>query len=196
MVRIAHLYPEELCLYGENGNIKALVYALKEKGIDSSIINVSKGDKLELDTYDFIYIGSGLEKNLGRIKERLIPYKEDFLRYIKLDKPILITGNALAIFDFLDKYEIEEYKEYKVADVVATSSICSGNIYGFQNTKYMIKSTNHLLFQMINGYGNQNLGMEGYHEHEMVVTSIIGPILARNISLTNYFVNVIIEATR
>ena len=75
MVRIAHLYPEELCLYGENGNIKALVYALKEKGIDSSIINVSKGDKLELDTYDFIYIGSGLEKNLGRIKERLIPYK-------------------------------------------------------------------------------------------------------------------------
>ena len=33
MITIAHLYPYELALYGENGNIKALTYALEKENI-------------------------------------------------------------------------------------------------------------------------------------------------------------------
>ena len=33
MITIAHLYPYELALYGENGNLKALIYLLEKQNI-------------------------------------------------------------------------------------------------------------------------------------------------------------------
>lgn len=193
-ITIAHLYPQELCLYGENGNIKALKYALEKKNIEVEIINVMKDNPIEFNKYDFIYIGSGREKYLLEVKERLLPLKEDFLNYIKKNKPILITGNAISIFDFLDLYEIEDYNDYKVADVVATTSLCNGRVQGFQNTKSLIKSTSNLLFNMENGFGNNNTMMEGYTINHLNATSIIGPILARNDNLLDYFVDLLIES--
>lgn len=192
-ITIAQLYPNELCLYGENGNIKALKYALEKRNINVEIVNITKEDKLELNKYDFLYIGSGREKYLKEVKERLTPYKEDFLNYIKQDKPFLITGNAVSIFDFLGLYEVEEFNDYKVADVLATTSLCNGKIKGFQNTLCLIKSTNHLLFNMENGYGNNNTLMEGYNNNHLYATTIIGPILARNDNLLEYFISLLID---
>lgn len=190
-ITIGHLYPYELTLYGENGNIKALKYALEQKNIQVNIININKEDELDLNKIDFLYIGSGRKEFLDEITTRLEPFKEQFLDYIKKDKIFLVTGNAISIFSLLGLYEVEEYDNRKVADVEATTSLCKGNILGFQNTEYLIKSTNHILFNMDKGYGNNETLMEGYQEHNFYATSIIGPILARNDALTKYFVDIL-----
>ena len=187
-VKIANLYPYELNLYGENGNIKALKYALEQKEVDVEIININPNDKINFNDLDFIYLGSGTKENLELVKSRLIPYRKELLRYISENRVLLVTGNALSILDFLKLYEIEETEKRVVSD---TTSLCPDNIYGFQNTEYLIKSTNKILFNINEGYGNDGTLMEGYIENNFYVTSIIGPLLARNPKLTNYFVDIL-----
>lgn len=191
MINIAHLYPYELDLYGENGNIKALQYALEQNNIEVNITNIMLEDKINWLEYDLIYIGSGKEKNLKLIKEKLEPYKNEILNYIEKDKILLATGNSIEIFSFLDLYQTKRYKKRKVADIKATTSLCNGKIYGFQNTEYLINTTNHILFNMEHGYSNKNTGLEGYQKNNFYATSIIGPILARNDNLTNYMVDLL-----
>ena len=191
MISIAWLYPYELTLYGESGNIKALMYALNKENIKYKLEIIDKDTKLELDKYDFIYIGSGRPKYLEAVKQRLLPYKEEFLNYIENDKILLATGNAISILDFLDLYEITYCKKREVHDVDATTSLCKGHIVGFQNTEYLIKSTKNIIFNINEGVGNNNTMLEGFMYKNFYATSIIGPILARNDNLNNYFIDLI-----
>lgn len=191
MIRIAHLYPEELTLYGESGNIKALTYNLDKENIEYEVIRVDKDANLELDKYDFIYLGSGRPKFLDDIKKRLLSYKEEILNYIENGKIILATGNAISILDFLELYNVNRYEDRIVYDVEATTSLCKGHIKGFQNTEYLIKDTKSIIFNIEKGMGNDLLLMEGFKHKNFYATSIIGPILARNDNLNNYFIDLL-----
>ena len=191
MIKIAQLYPDELTLYGESGNIKAITYELNKKDIAYEIIKIDKEDELNFNDYDFIYIGSGRKSSLEDVKRRLLPYKNDILSYIEQEKIMLVTGNAISIFSFLDLYDIAYYDKRIVLDVMATTSLCKGIIKGFQNTEYLIDSTKNILFNMDNGCGNNGTKMEGYQYQNFYATSIIGPILARNNNLCNYFINIL-----
>lgn len=192
-LKIGNLYPYELNLYGENGNLKALKYALEKKNIEVDIKNIHKEDKLDLKEYDFIYIGSGRPEFIKEVKERLEPFKKDFLDFINKDKVLLATGNSIAVMEFLRLYEVEYFTKRKVTDVIATTSLCNGKIHGFQNTEYLMKTTKNVLFSIEKGYGNNNINIEGYKEKNFYATSIIGPILARNDNLTDYFVEILIK---
>lgn len=193
MIRIAHLYPSELNLYGESGNIKALKYGLEQKNQKCEIINIEPNDKIDFKTYDLVYIGSGRQIFKEKIKKRLEPYKEDILKYLKQDKIFLVTGNAINIFEFLDLYKVETYTKRKVSDVKATCSLCPGLIKGFQNTECLINTTKSPIFNIEEGYGNSDTLIEGYKYHELYVTTIIGPILARNENLNNYFLDLLLQ---
>ena len=95
--------------------------------------------------------------------------------------------------EFLRLYEVEYFTKRKVTDVIATTSLCNGKIHGFQNTEYLMKTTKNVLFSIEKGYGNNNINIEGYKEKNFYATSIIGPILARNDNLTDYFVEILIK---
>ena len=191
MITIAHLYPYELALYGENGNIKALTYLLDKENIKYKVVLIDKEDKLEFSKYDFIYIGSGRKRYLEDVKKRLLPYKEELENYIENDKILLATGNAISIFTFLNMYDVEYCEKREVHDANATTSLCKGSIKGFQNTEYLISTTKDVLFNINEGVGNNKTLMEGFKYKNFYATSIIGPILARNDNLCNYFIDLL-----
>lgn len=193
MIYIAHLYPNEMDLYGENGNIKALTYLLDKKKIKYKIDLIDINDELNFNKYDFIYIGSGRTKYLDLVKERLKPFKKEILSYINSNKIFLTTGNAVHIFDFLDFYHTKYFKNRCVSNVVATTSLCNSYIIGFQNTEYLIESTNSPIFQLTEGFSNQETKEEGYSYKNFYATSIIGPLLARNDELCKYFVHKLVN---
>ena len=203
MITIATLYSNELALYGENGNIKALIYALEKENIKYKLIQVEKEDKLDFSKYNFVYLGSGRAKYLEEIKKRLLPYKDEILEYIENDNILLATGNAISILDFLELYEVKLYEKRKhllekkelkldlLIKIDATTSLCKGNIKGFQNTEYLIKTTKNIMFNINNGVGNNETMMEGFQYKNLYATSIIGPLLARNDNLNQYFIEII-----
>ncbi|MEG2311699.1 MAG: hypothetical protein RSB72_03280, partial [Bacilli bacterium] len=80
-MKIAYLYYDFLNLYGEVGNIKIITNVLKENKIKYEVLYLSLNDKLEFDKYDFVYIGSGTEKNQKIALEHLLQYQADLKKY-------------------------------------------------------------------------------------------------------------------
>lgn len=191
MITIANIFPKELNLYCEIGNIKALTYALEKMDIKYKIVEIDKDEEIIWNKYDLIYLGSGKENSLKEIQKRLLSYKEEILKYIENEGILLVTGNAVSIFTFLPFYEVKKYNDRIVNDIKATTSLCKGTIKGFQNTEYLINSTKDILFNIEKGLGNNQSKLEGFMYKNFYATTIIGPILARNDNLTQYFIELL-----
>ena len=58
-LRICHLYPEVLNLYGDRGNICCLQQRLLWRNIDCEITQVKIGDRADLSAFDLFFIGGG-----------------------------------------------------------------------------------------------------------------------------------------
>ena len=58
-LKICHLYPDVLNLYGDNGNIRCLQQRLTWRGIDSQVTRVPIGETVNFADYDLFFIGGG-----------------------------------------------------------------------------------------------------------------------------------------
>ena len=77
-IKILHLFPKLLSLYGEYGNIAILRRTLEENGCSVAVDGYENGE-FTVGDYDLIYVGAGTEDNLLEAAKRLMPYK-DFIR--------------------------------------------------------------------------------------------------------------------
>lgn len=188
---IAHLYDDLLNLYGESGNIQAVENVLSYNRIKYKVVHLSLQDTLDFSKYDFVYIGSGTEKNLKLALQHLSNYKEDIKQYIESGKFLLATGNALELFgtsllDNEDKpYEglgIFDYRVLpqprKMEEVWTTTNLISSKIIGFINHKGNLDKIDNPLFEQ-----------EGIHYKNFYGTYTLGPILVRNPDFLRYFMN-------
>ena len=66
-VRICHLYPNHMNIYGDRGNISVLTKRLQWRGYSSSVTNVGIGDKFSPDDFDLCYLGGGQDKDQNLI---------------------------------------------------------------------------------------------------------------------------------
>ena len=58
-IRICHLYPEVLNLYGDRGNILCMQRRLAWRGIESTVTLLPIGEKADLTQFDLFFIGGG-----------------------------------------------------------------------------------------------------------------------------------------
>ena len=212
MIRIAHLYYDLLNLYGEDGNIKALLNALSKLNIEYSFDKLSINDDINFQNYDFIYIGSGTENNLNIVLDNIKKYIKDIKNYIDSGKIMLITGNAIDMFgkyiktidenkiytlDIFNFYSIEQ--EERIVSEVMFKMDTLKPLIGFYNTSYsmceeVVKNYNKL-FEVSNiiGYNKDKIKFVGINKNNFYGTHIIGPLLVRNPELLRFFINRIIE---
>ena len=58
-LRICHLYPDLLNLYGDRGNIICMRRRLEWRGIGAEITEVPAGAKADFTQFDLVFIGGG-----------------------------------------------------------------------------------------------------------------------------------------
>ena len=58
-LRICHLYPDLLNLYGDRGNILCMRRRLEWRGIGAEVTEVTVGEQAEFTQYDLFFIGGG-----------------------------------------------------------------------------------------------------------------------------------------
>lgn len=190
MVKILHLFPNLMNLYGDYGNITILKKHLEDQGQKVVVDRKDIESKINFKSYDFIYMGSGTETNLQIALNNLLKYKSDFIECVNSGKVILFTGNAmellgksidgkkaLGLFDF----EVEYTDKRFTGDVIVKNEDL-GFIVGFINKSSLIKGgEENKLFDYIFMDNNlQDNEYEGYHKHNTFGTHIIGPVLAKN----------------
>ena len=64
-IRICHLYPDLLDLYGDRGNILCLVARSRWRGIEAEVRRVSLGETLNLGETDILFLGGGSDREQG-----------------------------------------------------------------------------------------------------------------------------------
>jgi len=79
-IRLAHLYPKLMNLYGDRGNIICLRRRCEARGIDLLIDELDLGDALDPHAYDLIFIGGGQDREQRRIVRDLIDLKGEAVR--------------------------------------------------------------------------------------------------------------------
>lgn len=189
-LNICYLYYDLLNLYGENGNIKALIYHLKEQKIDINIDYISINDKKNFSKYDFIYIGSGTYNNLIIALNDLIKYKKDLNKCLENNTLILATGNALELFG---DYIINDDKKINCLSLI--------NFYTKYNKTRTVKDVNYpnnFIDKNIIGFENhygQTIGINSnfIEKNNFIGTYVIGPILARNPEFCKYIIKKLIN---
>ena len=73
MIRILHIYPELLNLYGEYANLSILTRYLIEEGMEVEVTPLAFGEPLPTG-YDMFYLGCGTESASLRALNALRPY--------------------------------------------------------------------------------------------------------------------------
>lgn len=194
-IRILHLFPRLLSLYGEYGNIAVLKRTLESNDCHVTVDCFENGE-LNLDGYDLVYVGAGTEDNLLEAIRRLMPHSQAICQSIASDKLWLATGNAMTLFGasvtrgetavqalgcFDYTTHIRDAKRY-LGDVV-TADAFGSPIVGFINTScaYEGITTPLLTLQLGEKLGNdkQSAG-DGIKEKNFYGTELIGPVLVKN----------------
>lgn len=70
-VRIAHLYPDVMNIYGDRGNIIALRARGAARGITVDVAEVNVGDPFDPADFDLVVIGGGQDREQRRIADDL-----------------------------------------------------------------------------------------------------------------------------
>ena len=189
-MRILHLYPNLMNLYGDYGNIKVLVSHLEDLGIETTVDRCELGDRFDVSDYDLIYMGPGTESRQLAALQDLCRYADDIRKYLEQDKVLLFTGNAmellgqsiddkkaLGILDFKTKISEKRY----TGDVIMNNDEL-GKVVGFINRSSLIEGGEDTKLFTYDFKDNDLVDNdhEGFRYNNGFGTHIIGPVLVKN----------------
>lgn len=204
-VKILHLYPDALDLYGDYKNLSVLKLRLSESGNGCEIVCANIGDELTFSGYDMVYIGHGKARNLAAVSEHFVKYKESIISSIESGTLWFATGNSRELFGksfptpdgevkpgiALFDYEGVETNKVFVCDMLAEPNFeTEEQCYGFANrTAYLKGENKYPLFRVISGFsdGDVPVGSEGTLYKNFFATWGMGPMLSRNPALLKEF---------
>ncbi|MCQ2558271.1 MAG: glutamine amidotransferase [Oscillospiraceae bacterium] len=199
-LKICHMYPDVLNLYGDGGNIITLRRRLQWRGIGVSVDKLPIGSSASLSAYDLIFIGGGQDFEQEVLLDDLHRGKEAELKAAIADGTTVLAicggyqmlGNYYRTHegvqcDFigaLDLYTVGA-KDRMIGNYVFECSPENGGstIVGFENHsgKTWLGSGVQPLGKVITGFGNNGEdGTEGARFNNVFGTYSHGPLLPKN----------------
>ena len=196
-LRIAHLYPDMLNLYGDSGNVLCLEKRLKWRNIDCNTYRINVGDVCDLSDYDIIFIGGGQDFEQSLVLQDLGKGMDVSLKKaVENDVVILAvcggfqmlgkyykthTGDIMEFANILDFYTVG--KEKRLIGNYAFKTTEKMEIIGFENHSgrtYLGKGVKPF-GKIIKGNGNNGKDRtEGVRYKNTFGTYCHGPILPKN----------------
>ncbi|MBV9171639.1 MAG: glutamine amidotransferase [Chloroflexi bacterium] len=74
-LRLVHLYPDLMSVYGDRGNVLTLVRRARWRGIDVEVRELSLGDRLDADEVDLIFFGGGQDREQSVVSTDFLEQK-------------------------------------------------------------------------------------------------------------------------
>jgi CobQ-like glutamine amidotransferase family enzyme len=197
-VRLAHLYPRELNIYADRGNIAVFAQRLAWRGHHLEVVEVEIGDGLPTDC-DLYYLGGGQDRDQAIVAEDLRGAKAE-LAAVAADGAVVFAvcgGYQLAGHGYtgVDGTRMEGISLLD-ADTVAGETRLIGDlvisveldgvvntVVGFENHagRTHLGAAAHPLGRVLSGNGNNGQdGGEGAVAGRIVGTYLHGPLLPKN----------------
>ena len=212
-LRICHMYPDVLNLYGDGGNIRCLTQRLRWRGIESTVTRLPIGERARLGQFDLVFIGGGqdfeqevLLEDLHRGKDQEIRAAvEDGLPFLTICGGYQMLGSYYETYDgkrcdfigALDLYTVGSPTRM-IGNYAFRCDAASGGslVVGFENHsgKTRLGPGVKPLGQVLAGYGNNGEdGTEGARYRNVFGTYSHGPLLPKNPELCDFILLTALE---
>ena len=201
-IKIMHLYPDLLNLYGDRGNIECLRRRLLWRGIDAEVVSYTCDDKgFDISDVDIIFLGGGSDREQKIVCSRLLEHKAELSAFVEnggslvavcggyqlLGKYYKLEDETIEGLDILNIYT-EQGKKRLIGNIVLEADFIAQKIVGFENHGGRTYIGSHKpLGRVVCGYGNaEDAGAEGVVYKNVVATYLHGPLLPKNPQLCDY----------
>jgi lipid II isoglutaminyl synthase (glutamine-hydrolysing) len=215
-VRLCHLYPGEMNIYADRGNIAVLERRLAWRGMRLEVTEVGVGGSLRPGAHDLYYLGGGQDRDQEAVAEDLVATKAEPLREA-------VAGGA-AMLAVCGGFQLAGHGYTGVdgsrmpgvglldLDTVAGPTRLIGNLVieaelegerrtlvGFENHagRTRLGSAATPLGRVVHGHGNNGEdGFEGAVQRRVVGTYLHGPLLPKNPWLADRLISWALEHRR
>lgn len=96
-LRIAHMYPDLLNLYGDGGNVRILQKRCEWRGINADVEQIFHGDAVDLSKYDIVFMGGSPDKEQKIASSDFQNIKDELKAYVENDSVLLAICGSYQI---------------------------------------------------------------------------------------------------
>ncbi len=201
VITIAHLYPREMNIYGDVGNVICLVRRLERRGFDTRVRLVEAGGRIDWDEVDLVFGGGGQDSGQLIIGPDLLKRGEQVRQMAADGVPMLTICGTYQLFG--RGFTTMEGQELPGIDVFRASTVGSkvrmigntvaesrfGRLVGFENHsgQTVLEAGQEALGVMKKGFGNNpTSGRDGAIRWNAIGTYMHGPALPKNPALADF----------
>ena len=130
-IRIVHLYPRHMSLYGDLGNVITLVARLRARGLEADVLPVHPGERPSLAEADILFMGGGQDRGQKLVAPHLQQLGADIRELVSDGLPVLTICGGFQLFAHHFKtVDGEELPGISVFDghTVGGTRRCIGNV--------------------------------------------------------------------
>jgi len=213
VLTLGHLYPDQLNLYGDRGNILTLQRRCQLRGIELRIVELGIGDALAPDEYDMLFIGGGQDKEQVPVAQDLLEMKSIGLwAAIEDDMPVLaVCGGYQLLAHYYRPAKGPDMRGLGVFDAWTIHKgekepRCTGDIAINWNGYTLVGFENHggrtylgtakPLGKVLKGHGNNSEDhTEGAVYRNTFGTYMHGSLLPKNPHFADYLITLALART-
>ena len=199
-VRLCHLYPAEMNIYADRGNIAVFRKRLEWRGLDLRVTEIGLGEPLDPSEHDLYYLGGGQDRDQRIVAHDLVATKADALRSAANDGAAFLwvcggiqlagvgytdaSGARLPGVGILDLDTVAGDRRL-IGDLVITAELDGQRerVVGYENHvgRTLLGPGARPLGKVRKGHGNDgDSGAEGAVQQRVVGTYLHGPLLPKN----------------
>lgn len=209
-LKILHMYPAMLDLYGDSGNVEILSYRCKMRGIETEVLKHDLGDKdTDFSGVDIVYLGGGadfeqqlLADDLLALKDKIKAAYESGVYFLMICGGYQLMGQyykdsnnkkipGLGLFDYYTVASTNK-RERCIGNIVVETEL-EGKKYkviGFENHGGQTTNVKSPFGKVLAGNGNEfGSAAEGYTEKNVTATYLHGPLLSKNPKLADHIIS-------
>jgi hypothetical protein len=211
MLRLGHLYPTQMNIYGDRGNIACLQRRCRLRGIDLAVAPLEAGDVLESDAFDLLFMGGAQDREQRLVADDLAATKgalrdavEDGVVFLGVCGGYQLSGRfyrgaegqEMRGAGVLDLYTLHPGPGTKRLIGNLAAEWQGGSLAGFENHggRTYLGSGVEPLAKVVRGYGNDGVsGYEGARYKNAFGSYLHGPILPKNPAFADLLISLALE---
>jgi len=217
-LRICHMYPDLLNLYGDRGNVLSLIRRAELRGIKVKLVPVSIGDDFDEKEFDIVFLGGGQDAEQNVIRKDFVEVKGPKVKEAIERNMVFLCicggyqmlgkfyqehdGTKIECLGAIDVYTVGEDVRY-IQDTIYEADFLydgtnpdSGKLYGFENHsgRTYLGPTVKPMAKVIEGAGNNGKdGFEGAIYKNVYCTYSHGSFLPKNPRMTDHLISLALK---
>jgi lipid II isoglutaminyl synthase (glutamine-hydrolysing) len=211
-LRLLALYPDQMNIYADRGNILFLQRRCEWRGIDFSYAAAGPGEGLDPAAHDFLYLGGGQDRDQRMVAADMASKREELKRavddgavmlavcggYQLLGHSYQLGEERLPGLELANLETVREPGERLIGNVAIEVDLGEGpqTIAGFENhggRTYLGEGATPL-GRVLKGFGNNGKDdFEGVRRDNLIGTYLHGPLLPKNTWLADRLIALALE---